>query len=157
MSGARLVVADLNERRLQFCRDHFRVHRTLAPDGDMEAVLRSLGGGELPTVVIDATGHAGSMARTFDLAAHGGRIVFVGLIQGEVAFSDPNFHRRELTLCASRNAPAKTFRDIIQLIEAGKVDTRPWITHRFPLADTPEVFARQIAGNPAVLKAMVTA
>jgi threonine dehydrogenase-like Zn-dependent dehydrogenase len=106
--------------------------------------------------VIDATGNAKSMAGTFELAAHGGRIVFVGLIQGDVTFSDPNFHRRELTLCASRNATSNTFREIIRLIEAGKIDTTPWITHRFELAETPRVFPASIAGNPSVLKAMIT-
>ena len=80
------------------------------------------------------------MACTFDLIAHGGRIVFVGLFQGELAFNDQNFHRRELTLCASRNALPRTFREIIALIEAGRVNTKPWITHRFPLADTPAIF-----------------
>ena len=83
-------------------------------------------------------------------------IVFVGLIQGEVSFSDPNFHRRELTLCASRNSTAATFREIIALVEAGRIDTQPWITHRFALADTPNVFPKEIAGNPAVLKAMIS-
>ena len=110
----------------------------------------------MPTVVIDATGNAKSMAATFELTAHGGRIVFVGLIQGDVTFSDPNLHRRELTLCASRNATAKTFREIIALIEVGRIDTKPWITHRFELAETPKVFPSSIAGNPAVLKAMIT-
>ena len=95
------------------------------------------------------------MAGTFDLAAHGGRIVFVGLFRGEVAFNDPNFHRRELTLCGSSNALPGTFRDTITLLESGKIDTRPWITHRFKLGDTPVVFPQDIAGNPAVLKAMI--
>ena len=95
------------------------------------------------------------MAGTFELAAHGGRIVFVGLFQGDVTFHDPNFHRRELTLCGSRNALPQTFRDIITLVEAGRLNTTPWITHRFALAETPERFPREIAGNTAVLKAMI--
>jgi threonine dehydrogenase-like Zn-dependent dehydrogenase len=95
------------------------------------------------------------MAGCFDLAAHGGRIIFVGLFQGEVTFNDPHFHRRELTLLASRNALPCTFRDVIRLVEGGQIDTRPWVTHRFSLADTPTAFPRDIAGNPAVLKAMI--
>lgn len=154
LSGATLAVMDVSERRLQFCREQLGVRHTLAPGGDLAARLTALGG-DLPTVLFDATGNAASMAATFDLTAHGGRIVFVGLIQGNVSFSDPNFHRRELTLCASRNAPAETFRRIIRLVEEGTIDTRPWITHRFALRETPDVFPRDIAGNPAVLKAMV--
>ena len=65
-----------------------------------------------------------------------------GLFQGDVSFNDPNFHRRELTLLASRNALPGNFREIIALIEAGRIDTTPWITHRFALADTPQRFPK---------------
>ena len=40
--------------------------------------------GELPTVVFDATGSATSMASSFSLVAHGGRLVFVGLVQDDI-------------------------------------------------------------------------
>ena len=156
VTGATLAVMDVSEPRLQFCREHLGVAHTVAPGADAPEKLRAIGGGDLPTIVIDATGNAKSMAGTFELAAAGGRIVFVGLFQGDVTFNDPNFHRRELTLCASRNSRPETFRDIIRLIEAGRIDTKPWITHRFELAETPTVFPKTIAGNPAVLKAMIS-
>jgi len=155
VTGATLAVMDVSESRIAFCRDQLGVKHTIVAGPESTAQLKAIGAGDLPTIVIDATGNPKSMAGTFDLAAHGGRIVFVGLFQGELAFNDPNFHRRELTVCASRNALPGTFRDIITLVEAGRVDTRPWITHRFKLADTPEVFPRDIAGTTAVLKAMI--
>lgn len=155
VSGATVAVMDVSESRLGFCREKLGVKHTVTAGPDATAALKSIGGGDLPTVIIDATGNAKSMATTFDLVAAGGRIVFVGLFQGDLSFNDPNFHRREITLCASRNALPQTFRDIIALIEAGKIDTDPWITHRFALADTPKIFPEKIAGNPAVLKAMI--
>lgn len=155
VTGATLIVMDVSETRLTFCRDRIGVKHTLTPGSDTTARLKSAGGGDLPTIVIDATGNQQSMAATFDLVANGGRIVFVGLFQGELSFNDPNFHRREITLCATRNALPATFRDIIHLMENGRIDTRPWITHRFKLEDTPQVFSREIAGNPAVLKAVI--
>ena len=72
------------------------------------------------------------MAGAFDLPAQGGRIVFVGLFDGDVSFNDPNFHRRELTVLASRNALPENFRES-SLIESGRLDTTPWITHRSAL------------------------
>lgn len=155
VTGATLAVMDVSETRLEFCRNQLAVKHTIAAGADTVAQLRQIGGGDLPTCVIDATGNAGSMARTFELAAHGGRIVFVGLFQGDIAFHDPNFHRRELTLCASRNATPEAFGKIIRLLEDGRVDTRPWITHRLTLEEVPGVFPASIAGNPAVLKAMI--
>ena len=156
-SGAMVAVMDISETRLEFCRRQFRVGHTIVAGPDAAEKIRAAGGGDLPTIVIDATGNAKSMASTFDLAAHGGRIVLVGLFQGEVSFNDPNFHRRELTLCASRNAVPETFRTLIAAVEAGRIDTKPWITHRCALADTPHAFPATIAGNPAVLKAMIAA
>jgi 2-desacetyl-2-hydroxyethyl bacteriochlorophyllide A dehydrogenase len=155
VTGATLAVMDVSDSRLAFCREQLGVKHTLAPGAEAANQLKTIFGGDLPTIVIDATGNPKSMAGTFDLPAHGGRIVFVGLFQGEVTFNDPNFHRRELTLCASRNALPGTFREIIRLVEAGQVNTQPWITHRFSLAETPTVFPETIAGNPAVLKAII--
>jgi len=154
VSGARLAVMDLSEPRLEFCRSRLGVTHTLRPGPNAIGALTQLGG-DLPTCVIDATGSPQSMQEAFNLAAHGGRIVFVGLFQGDVTFNDPGFHRRELTVMGSRNSLPATFRDVIRLVEEGRVDTRPWITHRFKLARVPEILAAQIAGNPAVLKAMI--
>ena len=155
VSGATLAVMDVSDTRLDFCRQQLGVVHTLKPGATALDELKQIGGGDLPTCVIDATGNPGSMAGCFDLPAHGGRIVFVGLFQGDVTFHDPNFHRRELTVMGSRNATPATFREVIRLVESGQIDTRPWITHRFKLADTPAVFPKNIAGNPAVLKAMI--
>ncbi len=155
VTGATLAVMDVSDTRLEFCRQQLGVQHTLKPGATAVEELKKIGGGDLPTCVIDATGNPASMNGCFDLPAHGGRIVFVGLFQGDVTFNDPNFHRRELTVMGSRNALPGTFRQVIRLVEDGHVDTRPWITHRFKLAETPTVFPRDIAGNPAVLKAMI--
>ena len=153
--GATLAVSYVSDSRLDFCRRQLGVTHTLGAGPGVPDCLRAIGNGDLPTVVIDATGNPASMAGSFDLPAHGGRLVFVGLFQGEVTFNDPNFHRRELTLLASRNALPDTFRDIITLLEAGRVDTTPWISHRFDLADTAQRFP-EIAGNPDVIKTVIT-
>ena len=101
--GARVIVADISEDRLAFCRDGLGVEQTLLvrPEKSIEARLRDRCEGELPVAVFDATGNAGSMRSTFDLVAHGGRIVFVGFCRGEITFDDPNFLRREITLLSN--------------------------------------------------------
>jgi len=151
----RPIVADLSETRLAFCRKWLGLAHTVNPrEGDFAELLRDCNGGDLPTLVIDATGHRLSMAGTFDLAAHGGRIVFVGLFVGELSFDDPNFHRRELTLLASRNARSETLREVIAQIEAGRIDTSPWITHRLALKEVPAQFASLPAAE-GLIKAMI--
>src|SRR5207302_133399 len=88
-AGANVIVADISQSRLEFCRTNMKVANTLVSDDKLLDKLKELIGGELPTIVIDATGNPQSMSRCFDLIAPAGKIVFVGLFQGDVAFNDP--------------------------------------------------------------------
>ena len=123
--------------------------------GDVLAALKALTGDDLPTAVLDATGNPQSMMGDFQYVAHGGRLVFVGLFQGDVTFNDPNFHKREMTLLASRNSTGDDFRRIIRLMEEGKIDTSPWITHRASWRKMIDVFPQWLAPDSGVIKAMV--
>lgn len=155
-AGAHVAVLDTSETRLAFCRDRLGLRRLVDPSReDARAALTRIGGGEAPTLVFDATGNPRSMRAAFELPANGGRLVLVGLFQGELAFDDPSFHRRELSVFASRNAQPATFRSIIALIEDGRIDTAPWITHRMTLREVPERFAA-VAGDRTLLKAMIS-
>jgi alcohol dehydrogenase len=149
------IVLDISSDRLEFCRRMMRVEHTLRPSDKLEANLRELTGGHLPDVVIDATGNSQSMSAGFGLVAPGGRLVFVGITTDEVRFRHPTFHRPEGTLLCSRNALPGDFTQIIGLIEAGHIDTRPWITHRTRLADLPEAFPSYLRPETGVVKAMV--
>ena len=158
LTGARLVVMDLVASRLEFCRRSMGVEWTIdasGPEGGLEE-LRAKTSGELAHVVIDATGNHKSMSRCLEFAAFGGRGVYVGITQAELTFPHaPVLHRRELTLLASRNALPGDFGRIIGLIETGRIDTRPWITHRTDfdrLGHDLPVFARPETG---VIKALV--
>ena len=155
-AGARAIVLDINDARLDFCRRTLGAQHTVngASENVLDA-LKQITDGDLPTAVFDATGSPRSMAAAFDYPAHGGRLVFVGLFQGEVTFNDPNFHRRELTLLASRNALPADFTSIIHLIEAGRIDTTPWITHRAGFAEAATHFPAWVRPETGVIKAMI--
>jgi 2-desacetyl-2-hydroxyethyl bacteriochlorophyllide A dehydrogenase len=155
-AGAQVISMDISPERLEFSRRSMGVRNTIdAGESDPVANLKKLTNDDLPTCVIDATGNAESMARCFDMTAHGGRIVFVGLFQGDLTFNDPNFHRRELTLLASRNSRPADFRRIIGMVEKGEIDTKPWITHRAPFGRAVEEFPKWLQPNSGVLKAMI--
>ncbi len=154
-AGANVLAMDLSDERLQFCTDHLGIAQCVNPKaGDVTEQLRTCLGGDLPTVVLDATGNPQSMNGTFDLVDHGGKIVFVGLFQGDVTVNDPNFHRRELTLLATRNALPSTFGHVLRQMESGAIDTGPWITHRLGLGDVVVQFAG-LQGKPGLVKAMI--
>jgi len=154
--GARVIVADVNPNRLEFCRQHLKVDFTLDAGADMEKALSSITGGDLPTAVFDATGNPQSMMGAFRLVAPGGKLVFVGLFQGDVTFSDPELHRKEVTLLATRNSTAAEFRRIIRLIEKETIDTHPWITHRAACEEFPKLFPQWLEPDQKLIKGVVS-
>jgi len=155
LAGVRLIVADVSEDRLNFCRQHYQVEFTVSAQTDALAQVQDITAGDLPTAVFDATGNPDSMAKAFDFVAHGGRLIFVGLIQGDVAFHDPDFHRRELTLLSSRNSTAADFTRIISLLEAGRINADPWITHRVNFAEMIDQFPDWLSPQAGFIKAVV--
>jgi 2-desacetyl-2-hydroxyethyl bacteriochlorophyllide A dehydrogenase len=155
LAGARVIALDLNAERLEFCQERGLATHTIDGRGDSLAALGQLTGGELATAVFDATGNLPSMARAFEYVAHAGRLAFVGLAQGDVSFHDPFFHRREITLLASRNALPADFARIIGQIEAGAIDTQPWITHQADCATLIEAFPSWLLPETRVIKAML--
>jgi 2-desacetyl-2-hydroxyethyl bacteriochlorophyllide A dehydrogenase len=153
--GTKVIATDVNEARLEFCRRQMGVEHTFPTDASAEEALREAAGGEMPTAVFEATGNPASMERSFGFVASGGKLVLVGLCQSKIAFFDPEFHRREMTLLSSRNALAADFKHVLSAVEAGTLDTRPWITHRASLADLGRTLPTWIDPRSGVLKAMV--
>jgi 2-desacetyl-2-hydroxyethyl bacteriochlorophyllide A dehydrogenase len=155
-AGASVIALDINEERLNFCREQLGVAFTInALEEEVLSRLQELTGGDLPTAVLDATGNPKSMMASFEYCAHGGRLVFIGLFQGEVMFNDPNFHKRELSLVGSRNALPEDFARIITQIEKGRIDTTPWITHRASFEDAVTEFPSWVKPESGVLKAII--
>jgi alcohol dehydrogenase len=158
LAGSRVVVMDLNEQRLTFARERMGVAETLASRGVLEEdvkVFTELTGGKLGNVVVDATGSAKSMNVAYNFVGFAGRLVWVGITQDQLAFTQPLMHRREMTFLASRNALAHEFTRIIRLIESGTIDTQPWITHRAPFGGMVAEFANWLKPETGVVKAMV--
>jgi 2-desacetyl-2-hydroxyethyl bacteriochlorophyllide A dehydrogenase len=153
-AGVKPVLCDSRDERRAFAGSWARLD-TIAPGDDPAATVREAFGGELPTLVIDATGSAASMAASFSLVASGGRLVFAGLVQADISFRDPELHRRELTLLASRNATASDFERVVALLEAGTVDIGPWLTDRCTLGDVPAVFPTWAVERAGVYKPIV--
>jgi 2-desacetyl-2-hydroxyethyl bacteriochlorophyllide A dehydrogenase len=158
LAGTRTIFMDLSEPRLKFVREGMRIPDTILAKGDRSDIekLNQLTGGDLPTLVIDATGNNQSMSQALNYCGFTGRVVFVGLTQAEVSFPHaPVMHRRELTLLASRNALPDDFTRIIKLIEDGRIDTRPWISHQANFDEMISAFPAWIKPETGVIKAIV--
>lgn len=155
LAGARVIAADVSDQRLAFARQQPGIEYAVDARQDVMEQLRAVIPDDLPTVVFDATGSPQSMMRSFDYVAHGGRLVYVGLFQGDMTFHDPTFHRRELTLLASRNATAADFDTVIRSLEARQINSAPWITHRASAQQMIKEFASWLQPATGVVKAVL--
>lgn len=156
LKKAQVVVMDINEERLSFSKAMMKIDGTVnAKSNQVLEKIREEFDGDLPTVVMDATGNPQSMKNTFDYVAHGGKIVFIGLFQGEFTFFDPLFHKKEVTLLASRNALGEDFEQIIKLMEQSMIDTKSWITHRVLFNELVGQFETFLKPETKVIKAII--
>ncbi|GAB3649854.1 zinc-binding alcohol dehydrogenase family protein [Echinicola sediminis] len=155
LSGARVIAMDIDARKLEKAKEIAQVKETLLVSDHIEKELTLMLNGDLPTVVLDATGSPQSMLNTFKYTAAGGTIVFIGLFQGDVVFNDPYFHKKELTLKASRAALSSDFKRIIRLTEAGKLHPEDYITHRLTFGQVPTEFEKLYTYGGDLVKAII--
>ncbi|WP_316793346.1 zinc-binding alcohol dehydrogenase family protein [Pedobacter frigoris] len=155
LKGAKVIALDVNTHRLAYVKENFASTKTLLLNDNILNELQHLLDGDLPTVVIDASGNKNSMEKSFEYVAAGGTIVFVGLFQGDVVFNDPNFHRKELTVRASRAATAEDFIKVIAGFKNGTINTRGYITHRIAFDHLINDFKKLYLPEENVIKAII--
>lgn len=155
-AGANVIVLDVNESRLSFCKNNLSVAHTInATSEEVTKSLQNITGNNMPTVVIDATGNLKAINTAFQYMAHGARYVLVGLQKGEISFSHPEFHKREATLMSSRNANKQDFEFVIDSIKKKLIQPLSFITHRVPFQQTGSEFKNWLNPANGVIKAMV--
>lgn len=156
IAGARVIAMDINESRLEFCKEKVGVDYTVkAGPGAMDQ-LKAITNNDMPTVVIDATGSQGAINSAFQYMAHGARFVLIGLQKGDISFSHPEFHKREATLMSSRNATRADFEHVIASMKKGLVDPTNYITHRTAFENISTEFESWLDPETGVIKAMVS-
>jgi 2-desacetyl-2-hydroxyethyl bacteriochlorophyllide A dehydrogenase len=156
IAGGRVIAMDINAGRLKFCSDKLKVDHTInvSTENVMER-LSEITNGDMPTVVIDATGSLNAINNGFNYMAHGARYVLVGLQKGEIKVSHPEFHKREATLMSSRNATREDFEHVISSIKKGLVQPANYITHRVPFDEVKDKFESWLDPASGVIKAMI--
>ncbi len=155
LKAAKVMVLDMNQNRLDFISQKFPSVETIQLNDSVEETLKERLNGDLPTVILDATGNKASMEKCIDYIAPSGTIVYIGLFIGDVTFHDPLFHRKEVTLKSSRNAVAIDFEKLIRLLKAGLVNIDGLITHRLAFETLHENFTKLYLPEEKVIKAVI--
>ncbi|MEJ7559632.1 MAG: zinc-binding alcohol dehydrogenase family protein [Pedobacter sp.] len=156
IAGAKVIALDVNASRLDFCRNNLKVDYLInAANEDVEARLLEITSGDMPQVVIDATGNLKAINAAFSYVAHGGRFVLIGLQKGEICFSHPEFHKREATLMSSRNATTADFKQVISAIKSKLIEPTQYITHRSAFEKVATEFKTWLEPEQGIIKAMI--
>ena len=156
LRGAEVTVLDGRADRLAFCAERIGVDATVALSDSSAGELERLSGGDFFDVVFDATGNPRAIEAGFAYVSHGGTYVLVSIVAADIGFSDPEFHKREMTLMGSRNATAEDFATVVDAMRAGLVPTDALHTHSAPLSELPEAFPGWLDPSAGVIKAIVS-
>jgi 2-desacetyl-2-hydroxyethyl bacteriochlorophyllide A dehydrogenase len=155
LTGATVIAMDINHDRLEFCMNWAEVDYTINALEDPELELARLTEGDFPQVVYDATGNKNSMMNAFNFVSHGGQLIYVGLVKEEISFHDPEFHKREMSLLASRNATIEDFEYVISCIEQEQIKIHELITKRIPFTSLVTDFETLFDPASKVIKAVI--
>ena len=156
LSGAsQIVLSEPNEKRRQV---GLQLGANAAidptrPDAQ-EAFAQVLDGGA--NVVIECVGNVPAVKSAFQFAGKGATVLLFSVPKVNATFDLPLFdvYKKELTIKGSFVNP-DTHARAVALINSGKVDFGPIITHRFTLDQLPEAIAMQM--SDASIKVVVEA
>jgi len=156
IAGGKVIALDINEPRLQFCKNKLNVDYIInASSSDVTEQLKQITNGDMPTVVVDATGSLKAINNSFQYMAHGARYVLIGLQKEAISFNHPEFHKREGTLMSSRNATRNDFEHVIRCIKNGEIKPASYITHRVAFDEVAKEFESWLDPSNGVIKAMI--
>lgn len=119
------------------------------PSEERAALARELGAeeleGEAADVVVDAVGS--QLETALDRVAKGGRVLLFGVnAQARTELAQERITRDELTILGSF-VGQDVFPDAIRLLEGGRLDLEPLVTHRIGLDELPAAVEELRAGR----------
>jgi 2-desacetyl-2-hydroxyethyl bacteriochlorophyllide A dehydrogenase len=132
----------------------------LGADGIFEhsqALLDAVGDQHVDVVLETVGGRADTLAEAVGVARNGGRIVLLGVFEGDCRLPGLPFFRKELTLqasnCYGRECQHGDFAVATSLVTTHKGDLGALVTHQFKLDQVADAFAT--AANKATLSIKV--
>ncbi len=106
-------------------------------------------------LVLEATNSPDGFRDAARAAAIGGRIVMVGIPDGDIYhLPAAEVRRRGLSIKFSRRM-GHVYPRAIELVATGKVDVRSIVSHQFPLEEAPDAFRRHADDEPGLVKSII--
>lgn len=134
----RIIVCEKDETRARFVREHYPDVLVCGPDECEEFVLsRSKHGGA--DVVMEVAGAKNTFELAWKCARPNAVVTVVALYDEAQVLPLPDMYGKNLTF-KTGGVDGCDCEEILNLIEQGKIDTTPLITHRYKLADIEEAY-----------------
>lgn len=134
----RIIVCEKSSERIRFIREHYPDVLVTEPEDCKEFVLRNSAHGGAD-VVLEVAGAEDTFRLAWECARPNAVVTVVALYDKPQILPLPDMYGKNLTF-KTGGVDGCDCAEILRLIEAGKIDTTPLITHRFPLTKIEEAY-----------------
>ena len=134
----RIIVCEKSSERIRFIREHYPDVLVTEPEECKEFVLRNSDHGGAD-VVLEVAGAGDTFRLAWECARPNAVVTVVALYDKPQILPLSDMYGKNLTF-KTGGVDGCDCAEILRLIEAGKIDTTPLITHRFPLTKIEEAY-----------------
>ena len=152
---SRVFITDVDASRLLLAKDVGADEAIHLSGAELVAEVLRLTGGRGVDLAFEAVGRNETVAAAIDCTRKGGTVTLVGNIAPEVTLPLQKVVVRQIRLQGSC-ASSGEYPEAIQLIASGKMQVKPLITAVASLEEGPRWFARLHAGEPNLMKVILT-
>ena len=139
----RIIVCDIDENRLTFVAQHYPEILTVTPE-HVGAFVREHSDHGGADVVLEVAGSETTFRMAWECARPNAIVTVVALYDGPQTLPLPDMYGKNL-IFKTGGVDGCNCAETLRLIEEGKIDTTPLITHTFALKDIEEAY--RIFGN----------
>lgn len=134
----RIIVCEKSPERIRLVREHYPDVQVVKPEDCREIVLRSSDHGGAD-VVLEVAGTDDTFRLAWECARPNAIVTVVALYDRPQVLPLPDMYGKNLTF-KTGGVDGCDCAEVLRLIEEGKIDTTPLITHRFPLNEIEEAY-----------------
>ena len=154
--GARTIAIDVDDAKLTLALKSGVTGTINTTREPLHEKLQELTSGRGPDVVVEAIGLPQTFRAAVEEVAFTGRVVYIGYAKEPVAYETRLFVQKELDILGSRNALPEDFREVIQMLEAGRFPVKQAISHIVSLDEAPQAL-KAWSENPAAFSKIMIA
>ena len=134
----RIIVCEPSEERRHFVKEHYSEILLTTPEECLDFVMKTSDHGGADRV-IEVAGAKTTFQLAWKCARPNAVVTIVALYDESQQLPLPNMYGKNLTF-KTGGVDGCHCDEVLQLIEQGKIDTTPLITHRFPLSRIDEAY-----------------